>query len=106
MSNFLLSPPMAFISFLLLSLGFSKFSNLLAAKGKVSNGKLKAYACGEDIPSHKVKPNYKQFFPFAFFFTIMHIITLILTTIPYGVPPVVFIYIIITAIAIYILYKR
>jgi NADH:ubiquinone oxidoreductase subunit 3 (subunit A) len=106
MNEFLLSPPMAFVIFLLLSFVFSKLVAKLAAKGKNSDGKLKAYACGEDIPTHKIQPNYKQFFSFAFFFTIMHIIALLLTTIPRGIPPVAFVYILVAAIAIFILYKR
>ena len=106
MNEFLLSPPIAFIIFLLLSLAINTFVTKLAAKGKSANGKLKAYACGEDIATHKVQPNYKQFFSFAFFFTIMHITALLLTTIPHGIPPVAFVYVLVAALAIFILYKR
>jgi len=45
-------------------------------------GKLKAYACGEDIPQTMVQPDYGQFFPFAFFFTILHVVALTVTTLP------------------------
>jgi NADH-quinone oxidoreductase subunit A len=49
-----------------------------------SGGRTKAYACGEDVPEHHVQPDYAQFFPFAFFFTIMHVFALIVATVPGG----------------------
>jgi len=82
MNNLLLLPPFVFIIILIVSfavsLGFSK----LAFKGHASTGKMKQYACGEDIPVQQLRPDYSQFFPFAIFFTIMHVVALISTTIP------------------------
>lgn len=82
MDKILLLPPIAFLILLiagyLISLSFSK----LAVKGHESAGKFEQYACGEDIPAQHLKPDYSQFFPFAIFFTIMHVVALILTTIP------------------------
>ena len=46
------------------------------------SGKGKAYACGEDIQDHRASPDYRQFFPFAFFFTIMHVLALVVATVP------------------------
>jgi NADH-quinone oxidoreductase subunit A len=45
---------------------------------------MKQYACGEDMPVQQLRPDYSQFFPFAIFFTIMHVVALISTTIPRG----------------------
>jgi NADH-quinone oxidoreductase subunit A len=57
----------------------------LALKPKISpDGKFKAYACGEDVPDHRVQPDYGQFFHFAFFFTLMHVVALVVTTVPAG----------------------
>ena len=106
MDKFLLSPPVAFIVFLALSYLVSQVTKLFAIKGKESVGKNLAYACGEDVLLHKVQPDFSQFFPFAFFFTIMHIITLIITTIPRGIPPLAVVYILVAFLAIFILYKR
>jgi NADH:ubiquinone oxidoreductase subunit 3 (subunit A) len=81
-NQILLLPPIVFLILLavgyLLSLSFTK----LAIKGHDSAGKLEQYACGEDIPAMHLRPDYSQFFPFAIFFTIMHVVALILTTIP------------------------
>jgi len=82
MNSLLLLPPSVFIIILAVSfavsLGFSK----LAFKGHASPGKNKQYACGEDIPVQQLRPDYSQFFPFAIFFTIMHVVALISTTLP------------------------
>jgi NADH-quinone oxidoreductase subunit A len=48
------------------------------------SGKGKAYACGEDVKENRVQPSYSQFFPFAFFFTIMHVLALVVATVPAG----------------------
>ncbi|MFA6549664.1 MAG: hypothetical protein WCT39_07055, partial [Candidatus Margulisiibacteriota bacterium] len=42
----------------------------------------KAYTGGEEVPTHRVQPDYSQFYPFAFFFTILHVVTLMVTTVP------------------------
>ncbi len=84
MNVVILSPPIVFMIILavsfLLSFGFSKLS--FKGHNADSKGKLEQYACGEDIPSKPVKPDYSQFFPFAIFFTIMHVVALVLTTLP------------------------
>jgi NADH-quinone oxidoreductase subunit A len=83
MSNLLLTPPISFsiilIATMLLSFCFSK----LSFKGKKkSEGSGESYACGEDMYDHMVQPDYSNFFPFAFFFTLAHVGTLIITTVP------------------------
>jgi NADH-quinone oxidoreductase subunit A len=51
-------------------------------KGAKVDGTGKSYECGEQGGKHLIQPDYSQFFPFAFFFTILHIIALIATTVP------------------------
>jgi len=106
MSKFLLAPPIAFLMFLLLSLGLSKVTGLFAAKGKFSVGKTKAYACGEEVIDQKILPDYSMFFPFAFFFTIMHVVTLIVATDPSGISPISVLYLLVAVTAIFILFRR
>jgi NADH:ubiquinone oxidoreductase subunit 3 (subunit A) len=83
MDKILLSPPLAFIVILgatiLLSFLFSKVS-FKPKKGN-AGGQGESYACGEDNYDHTIKPDYSNFFAFAFFFTIAHVATLIMTTI-------------------------
>lgn len=81
----LLLPPIAFVVVLGIVLVFCGLVRPLAAKNaKPGPGRDKAYACGEDVKVHMSQPEYKQFFPFAYFFTIMHVIALIVATAPSG----------------------
>jgi NADH-quinone oxidoreductase subunit A len=64
----------------LLSLAMSR---LRLKKEKARGGALKSYGCGEDTkPSAMVQPDYGQFYPFAFFFTILHVTALMVATVP------------------------
>jgi NADH-quinone oxidoreductase subunit A len=106
MENILLSPPVAFVTLLVFVLLMTYLSKFMAAKGTVSLGKGEAYASGEDFKGHKVQPNYSQFFPFAFFFTIMHVVALIVATVPKEISLLAFIYIFIALLALLILYRK
>jgi len=84
MANWLLVPPIAFIVVLLLSILLSKLSKALEFHdNSAPGGKYKSYACGENVDSPRVQPGYEQFFPFAFFFTIMHVVALVIATVPH-----------------------
>jgi NADH:ubiquinone oxidoreductase subunit 3 (subunit A) len=106
MNNLLLTPPIAFIIFLVLSVLISGVSRLLSAKGKDSVGKNKSYACGEEVSQNKVQPDYSQFFSFAFFFTIMHVVALIIATVPSGFSVMPVIYILAVIVALFMLFRR
>jgi len=78
----LLAPPIAFLV-LILVVAFELWSfRAITAKGKETVGKRKPYACGENITQHRAQPDYCQFFSVAFFFTIMHVIVMIIATAP------------------------
>ena len=75
MENILLFPPVTLvISFFLIWL-FSRMTAGLRPMPKKDHksGKLDPYACGEDYGEHKIEPDYKTYYPFAIFFTIMHV---------------------------------
>jgi len=79
----LLSPPVAFaVLFIAIALLVLLASRLAVRPAVVKPGTLKAYACGEDVNDHRARPDYGQFFPFAFFFTIMHVVALVVATVP------------------------
>lgn len=62
---------------------FAKTLSLLSYKTKDRHsGTCKSYACGENVPTHLMQPDYSQFFPFAFFFTVLHVVTLMIATVP------------------------
>jgi NADH:ubiquinone oxidoreductase subunit 3 (subunit A) len=79
----LLSPPFAFL-ILTLTAGLLMYLSKYLALGspKPSEQSKKAYSCGEQFSGHLIQPDYSQFFPFAFFFTILHVIALVIATVP------------------------
>ena len=82
-NKILFTPPVAFILMCLAVGIFMKICKPLAAKpSKDELDAKKAYACGEDTYNQKAQPDYSNFFAFAFFFTLAHVATLIVTTVP------------------------
>lgn len=85
MENILLSPPVALIILLAVSMLLSALTAAISFKSKNKPAGLeKAYTGGELVESHRVQPDYSQFFPFAFYFMILHVVTLVLATSPTG----------------------
>jgi hypothetical protein len=85
MKDWLLSPPIAFlIVFVFLSVLAGLLSRLSFRPGDKSDNSGKSYACGEDDFDNLAQPDYSNFFPFVFFFTLAHVATLIMTTVPVG----------------------
>ncbi len=106
MYDFIISPPVAFVILLVLCAGVMGVGKLFAARGKDAKNKLNAYACGEDMPENQAQPDYAQFFKFAFFFTIMHVIALMVATSSEGITPISGIYLGVTALALFMLFRR
>lgn len=80
MANILFSPPIAFALFLLLALvamrGLSRYE-----RGGVQTARsLDPYACGQRDFENYVNPNYTQFFRYAFVFSVMHVLALVVST--------------------------
>lgn len=107
----ILSPPLAFIAlFIVIGLLALLASRLLAVHpAVVKPGTLKSYACGEDVQDHRARPDYAQFFPFAFFFTIMHVVALIVATVPAGnllISGLALLFVAASAMGLFILYRN
>jgi hypothetical protein len=82
--GFLLSPPVAFLFFLVTSFALYGLGSKMAPKLTKVGGKLATYACGEDIPGVKIQFGYRLFFFVALFFTMMHVAVLVIATVPSG----------------------
>ena len=87
MTGIHLLPPVAFVVVLasvwLQSRAMDWFS-LTPKGGAQASGKRKPFASGEKVEDHRTQPDYSQFFHFAFFFTIMHVVALVVATVPRG----------------------
>lgn len=74
----LLTPPLAFVIYLLLAGALSLLGRRLAERGKISPLKASTYASGEASPTRPAAPGYRPFFVIALFFAILHLGILIL----------------------------
>jgi NADH:ubiquinone oxidoreductase subunit 3 (subunit A) len=82
--DYLLSLPVAFVLFTAIAGLLYLLGKRMAPKLNKAGGKLTTYACGEDIPGAKIQFGYRLFFFIALFFTIMHVATLMIATVPGG----------------------
>jgi NADH-quinone oxidoreductase subunit A len=82
--DFLISPPVAFVFFLGVAFLIYALGKKMGPKLNDVGGKLTTYACGEDIPGVKIQFGYRLFFFIALFFTMMHVATLVIATVPSG----------------------
>ena len=83
LKNNLLTPPVAFMIMLSATILVSSLLSKLSFKAKKGeDASTESYSCGEEGLTPFIQPDYAQFFPFAFFFTILHVTALIITTVP------------------------
>jgi len=106
MYKFLLTPPITFLMLLAIFFLFSFILKRVSAKGKDSQLKTTAYACGENMVENTGQPEYSQFFKFAFFFTIMHVVVLTVATDPMGISVTSGLYLVITVLSLFMLFRR
>jgi NADH:ubiquinone oxidoreductase subunit 3 (subunit A) len=109
-SELLLTPPVVFIAVMVVILFIAYLLSKLALKPKSSPaGLTKEYSCGEEVSTHMIQPDYTQFFPFAFYFTILHVVALMIATVPMENMQtflIATVYILGAIIGLFVLYKR
>jgi NADH:ubiquinone oxidoreductase subunit 3 (subunit A) len=106
MEMIIFSPITIFLFSLTLGYLIYLLGNKMAPKLKGIGGKLKTYACGEELSLKNHKPSY-HFFYLAILFTIFHVGAIYLTTAVVGITTVfVIIYISFMLISIIVLMKR
>jgi NADH:ubiquinone oxidoreductase subunit 3 (subunit A) len=72
--EWLLLPPLAFISYLFLGGLLNLVGRILAGpQRKTSPEKASIYASGEAAPTQQAAPGYRQFFIIALFFAVLHL---------------------------------
>jgi NADH-quinone oxidoreductase subunit A len=78
-----MTPPMAFLAILSATILLALLLSRCAFRNdRPAPGAKKPYACGEDLAQQQIQPDYSQFFPFAFFFTMLHVVALVIATVP------------------------
>ncbi|HUV88152.1 MAG TPA: hypothetical protein VMY80_00740 [Anaerolineae bacterium] len=82
MKDMLSSPPAALVFFLGLAWGLYRLGGVLAARGEAHPGKHLPYACGEDMLPSQARLAYHAFFRLALMFAVLHLATLVVSTLP------------------------
>ncbi len=80
-SNVLYHPVVVFFLSLLCGWGLYMFGRALAPASRAVGGKLKTYACGEDVEKDSFPTAYHLFHA-AFIFTLLDVIALVIGTVP------------------------
>ncbi|MGI5822729.1 MAG: hypothetical protein ACOX6Z_02180 [Dethiobacteria bacterium] len=106
MTGLIYSPPVVFLLFLILFLVGSAYFSLYSHQNLQREHGLDAYACGERDVQNYINPNYSQFFPYAFFFTIMHVLVLVVATASYEAPFLPVVYLASGILAMVIIFKN
>ena len=73
MSNILLSPPIAFLIYVVLAGILYGVGRVLAGPEQTTSLKSSTYASGEAPPAGAAAPGYRPFFVVALFFAILHL---------------------------------
>ena len=81
-ADWMLSPPVALLFFILLTGSLYWLSGRWAARSEDSHGKRQPYACGEDLLPGEVQLSYQAFFRLALTFVVAHMVVLVLATLP------------------------
>jgi NADH:ubiquinone oxidoreductase subunit 3 (subunit A) len=76
--KFLLSPPVAFLIYMILVGVLSGFGRLLAGPGVPGEMKSGLYASGEAPPTAQAAPGYRPFFVTTLFFAVLHLGALVI----------------------------
>jgi len=105
MGTLIFSPPIVIVLFFVLfaafSRGISGYSNGIRGVHETDS-----YACGQKNIRHYVNPDFSQFFPYAFFFTIMHVLVLVVATAPKDAPLLPVIFILSGILSLVIIFRR
>jgi NADH:ubiquinone oxidoreductase subunit 3 (subunit A) len=76
--------PLMFIGFLMVAFLLGWSGRRMAPKEPTESEAQTSYAGGENIPGEKRFPGYKAFYPVALFFTVLHVLALLLALLPQG----------------------
>jgi hypothetical protein len=106
MTDFLLSPPIAFAALLLLFLGLAHAMRHQAAASSAGKHKTEAYAGGVRGVDQRQAPDYSKFYAFTVVFPIMQVLVLAVATAPAGALTLPLLYVAAGGLALLIVFRR
>ena len=106
LNDLLLSPLAVFVIILLVVGLLALLARKLSMRSTPTPGKEEPYACGQNVPTGKIQPNYDDFFHFAFLFTILEVVALLIGTVTGNAIWLTVAILAIIVLAIFILFRR
>lgn len=106
MNEIFTSVPIIFIFYAVILILLALFLGRSANNDIGSSHQRDPYASGQTDINHVVHPTYYKMFAYAFFFTVMHVLALVVATAPYGVTLLPIVYIGIGILAMVILLRK
>ena len=107
MLNDLLLSPLAIFVIILVVVGLlAQWAKSLAIRSNPTPGKGDPYACGQKVSTGKIQPGYFDFFHFAFLFTILEVVALLIGTVTENAIWLTVIILFIIVLAIFILFRK
>lgn len=100
------SPPVIFTLFFVFFIVCSKWLSKFAKKGISGEHALDSYACGQRDVENYVNPDYTQFFQYAYVFTVVHVLMLVVATTPADAQLFPVAYIVSGILTILIIFRR
>lgn len=100
------SPPVIFGVILILGAMVLKWLGRYSNKSELGEHTLDPYACGQRDVENYVNPDYSQFYSYAFIFTVVHILIMVVATAPADAQVLPVIYIVSGVLALLIAFKR
>jgi NADH:ubiquinone oxidoreductase subunit 3 (subunit A) len=94
------------LSFLAVAFLIGYVGKVISPKGPAEKNAETSYAGGEDIPGEKRFPGYQVFYPEALFFTVLHVLALLLALLPMGAGKPGLLYAVIICFALLVLILR
>jgi len=105
MKEIFFSPPVIFVLMTLIFALSSKWLSRYSCKGSHGEHAFDPYACGQRDVENYVNPDYTRFFSYAFIFTVVHILILVVATAPKDAQLLPVIYIVSGILAILIAFR-
>lgn len=79
-ASLLTSLPFIFFLSIVVALILYLVGRIIGAKGEETEGKVAPYACGEDLPAHKLQLDVERFLIYAVYFLVFDVLAFILAT--------------------------
>jgi len=106
LNDILLSPLVVFVIMLAVAGLLTWLLKGLAPHGTPNPSKDDPYACGQEVPTGRIQPGYSDFFHFAFLFTILEVVALLLGTVTATAIWLTIVILAVVVLAVFILFRK